>query len=294
MDSTNEFVLGCRIGTSAKIDNNINSKIDKTLYRNISSISDESYPIVGREKELEWMCHRLLCRLKPNILIIGESGVGKTALVEGLAKFTQQFNNEKVKKFKFLEFSAGSLIAETSYRGDFEKKIIELINTVAAHESYVIFIDEAHTLAMTGDIHGGGVDALNMLKPFLTTGKIKCILATTPMEVVHLTKDKAFMRRFSILNLNPLSIDQKRRALKDRWDFLSLFHGVDVDSSYLDFIEKNLLNLENGLDLAFDFSDELLACYSLNSNQCLNLLMKSKLSNFYNTRRFLNEIMFNK
>lgn len=291
MDTTNQFALDCRIGDSSCVNINLN-KVN-SVYRNISSLTNEFSSIVGREMELEWMCHRLLCRLKPNILIIGEPGVGKTSLVEGLAKFSQQSENEKINKLRFLEFSAGSLIADTSFRGDFEKKIIELINEIAIHEFHVIFIDEAHTLAMTGDIHGGGVDALNILKPFLTTGKIKCILATTPEEVAHLATDKAFMRRFGILKLHPLTIEQKKNALRKKGIYLSRFHGVEIDSSFFSFIENNFLKLENGLDLALDFADEVLACFSLNPGLCIYKLMEFKFSIFEKNRRFLNEIKFN-
>ncbi|HRE32316.1 MAG TPA: hypothetical protein PLD88_10115, partial [Candidatus Berkiella sp.] len=96
-----------------------------------------------------------------------------------------------------------------------------LVNHLATNKSHVIFIDEAHALAMTGDVHGGGVDALNLLKPFLTSGKIKCILATTPKELTPLAADKAFMRRFGILQLLHLSKQQMCEALRKKGDYLT-------------------------------------------------------------------------
>lgn len=285
--------LDCRIGKKRSVEisfEGISRDKEDDVFRNLTDLSNDVVSIIGRKDEIQWMCHRLLCRFKPNILLVGDSGVGKTALVEGLAKFAKNSNDNRVNSLQFIEFSAGSLIAGTSYRGDFEKKIINLVNHLAANKSHVIFIDEAHALAMTGDVHGGGVDALNLLKPFLTSGKIKCILATTPKELAPLAADKAFMRRFGILQLQALSKDQMCEALRTKGDYLSKVHGVKIEKTFYLFVEENYINLDHGLDAALDFIDEVLAAFSFDQNQNIHQLMQTSFARFLNERRFLNEL----
>jgi len=263
---------------------------DDDIFRNLTALSNDSSSIIGRDSEINWMCCRLLCRFKPNILLVGDSGVGKTALVEGLAKFASQSRDNRLNSLQFLEFSAGSLIAGTSYRGDFEKKIINLVNRLATNKSHVIFIDEAHALAMTGDVHGGGVDALNLLKPFLTSGKIKCILATTPKEITPLAADRAFMRRFGLLQLQHLSKKQMCEALRKKGDHLCEVHGIKVEDVFYTFVEENYIDSGLGLDSALDFIDEVLAAFSFEEKPNDYDLMQASLARYLNARRFLNEL----
>ncbi|MFA6916567.1 MAG: AAA family ATPase [Parachlamydiales bacterium] len=295
MYNSNDLELDCRIGKKRSVEISFDSASrdkEEDIYRNLTDLSNDLVSIIGREDEIKWMCHRLLCRFKPNILLVGESGVGKTALVEGLAKYAKQSYDNRVNSLQFREFSAGSLIAGTSYRGDFEKKIINLVNHLAANKSHVIFIDEAHALAMTGDIHGGGVDALNLLKPFLTSGEIRCILATTPKELTPLAADKAFMRRFGILQLQPLSKNQMCEALRKKGDYLSKVHNIKIENTFYSFVEENYINLDYGLDSALDFIDEVLAAFSFDQNQSIHQLMQTNFARFLNARRFLNELEF--
>lgn len=143
MYDSNDLQLDCRIGKKRNIEvyfDEVAQDKDNNIFRDLTKFSDESCSIIGREKEIEWMCHRLLCRFKPNILLIGDPGVGKTVLVEGLAKFAKQSQNERINSLNFIEVSAGSLIAGTSYRGDFERKVINLIRRLESDKSYVIFI----------------------------------------------------------------------------------------------------------------------------------------------------------
>lgn len=293
MHKSNDLELDCFISKKRSVDisfEGISRDIEGDVFRNLTDLPNDFVSVVGRKHEIQWMCHRLLCRFKPNILLIGESGVGKTALVEGLAKFAKNSNDNRINSLQFIEFSAGSLIAGTSYRGDFEKKIINLVHQLNVNKSHVIFIDEAHALAMTGDVHGGGIDALNLLKPFLTSGKIKCILATTPKELTPLLADKAFMRRFGILPLKHLSKEQMFEALRKKGDYLSKVHGVGIENTFYLFVEENYINFDHGLDAALDFIDEVLAAFSLDQNQNMHQLMQSTFARFLNTRRFLNEL----
>lgn len=293
MYHSTDLELDCRIGKKRNVEicfEGISSDKEDNVFRNLTDLSNDFVSIIGRENEIKWMCHRLFCRFKPNILLVGDSGVGKTALVEGLAKFSKHSHDDRINSLQFIEFSAGSLIAGTSYRGDFEKKVIDLVNHLATNKTHVIFIDEAHALAMTGDVHGGGVDALNLLKPFLTSGKIKCILATTSKELTPLAADKAFMRRFGILQLQPLSKDQMYEALRKKGDYLSMIHDVRVENTFYSFVEENYINLDHGLDAAIDFIDEVLATFSFDQNQTIHQLMQASFARFLNARRFLNEL----
>lgn len=265
---------------------NLNKKtIDENIVRNLSDLS-ENLPLIGREAEMQWMCQRLLCRFKPNILLLGEPGIGKTALVEGLAAYAKQSTDPRVKRFTFMEFSAGSLIAGTSYRGDFEKKIINLIKYLIQDDRNVIFIDEAHCLAMTGDVQGGGIDALNLLKPFLTSGQIRCIMATTPQEMNLLTSNKAFMRRFAPLYLHPLSRDLMDEAIRKKGEYLQQFHKVSIDESVFLFIEKENFHDKYGLDATIDFLDEIMAAFSM-SKMPLNQIVELAFAKYLNNRRMI-------
>ena len=293
MYSTNNLDVDYRIEKKRSIEisfDELSKKKQNDIFRNLTEQSDDFVSIIGRDNEIQWMCHRLLCRLKPNILLAGESGIGKTALIEGLAKFAKHSPDHRINSLEFLELSAGTLIAGTSYRGDFEKKIINLVNHLADNQSHVIFIDEAHALTMTGDVHGGGIDALNLLKPFLTTGKLKCILATTTQELSSLVVDKAFMRRFGVLQLEKLSKEQMCQALKMKGDYLCSEHGVIVENTFFSFVEDNFIHLDYGLDAALDFMDEVLTALSFNQNQPLHQLMQITYTRFLNSRRYLNEL----
>lgn len=293
MYDSNDLELDCRIGKKRNVEISFDEEArdnENNVFRNLTDLSNDFISIIGREDEIKWMCHRLLCQFKPNILLVGDSGVGKTALVEGLAKFARHSHDNRINCLQFMEFSAGSLIAGTSYRGDFERKIINLMNHLEANKTHVIFIDEAHALAMTGDVHGGGVDALNLLKPFLTSGKIKCILATTPKELVPLAADKAFMRRFGILQLQHLSKEQMYQALRKKGDYLSRAHDVKIENTFYSFVEENYINLDHGLDAALDFIDEVLAAFSFDRKQTIQQLMQISFTRFLNARRFLNEL----
>jgi ATP-dependent Clp protease ATP-binding subunit ClpA len=116
---------------------------------------------------------------------------------------------------------------------------------------------------MTGNIEGG-IDALNLLKPFLTNGQLKCILATTPAEVSLLSKDKAFMRRFSVLRLNHLNLEQQSQAIRIKGKDLFDFHGVKPFLEIFSFVDDFFLRKKIGLDLALDFIDEVLSELSIN------------------------------
>lgn len=279
---------------SVEVDYRINRSEEKTFFdnafRDLSRLSHTFSEIVERDQELEWMSDRLLCKFKPNILIVGESGVGKTALVEGLATYARNATDLRIKNLKFIEFNVGELIAGTSYRGDFEKKIVDLLKFLIQDNHTVLFIDEAHALAMTGDVHGGGVDALNLLKPFLTTGQIRCILASTPQEAQSLTKDRAFMRRFALLNLKTLSSEGIEKALRAKGKYLKHFHNLEFNENIYSFVQKNYIQKNFGLDSAIDFLDEVLASFSRNQEMSMEQIMERVFMRYMTSRSFFDAI----
>ncbi len=155
-------------------------------------------PLIGREEEIERMCHILSRRKKNNPLIIGEAGVGKTALVEGLAyKITAYDVPPNLMKARIFGLDMGALLAGTRYRGDFEERLKNILSEIERVPFGILFIDEIHTIVGAGSTHGGGLDASNLLKPVLTQNRIHCIGATTHKEYRNtFEKDSGLMRRF--------------------------------------------------------------------------------------------------
>jgi ATP-dependent Clp protease ATP-binding subunit ClpA len=161
-------------------------------------------PFIGREEELDRTIQVLCRRLKNNPLHVGDSGVGKTAVTEGLAQRIVADNvPETLKGFSILALDMGALIAGTKYRGDFEERVKRVVEELLKKEKVILFIDEIHTLVGAGAVSGGAMDASNMLKPALTSGKLRCIGSTTHEEYgKFFDKDRALSRRFQKIDIN--------------------------------------------------------------------------------------------
>jgi ATP-dependent Clp protease ATP-binding subunit ClpA len=161
-------------------------------------------PVIGREAELDRTVQVLCRRLKNNPVHVGDSGVGKTAITEGLA---QRIVEGKVpptlKDFLIFSLDMGALVAGTKYRGDFEDRIKRVVEEMLKKQKAILFIDEIHTLVGAGSVSGGALDASNLLKPALTSGKIRCIGSTTHEEYgKFFDKDRALSRRFQKIDIN--------------------------------------------------------------------------------------------
>ena len=228
------------------IDKAKNKKIDK---------------LIGRNNEIERTIQILSRRLKNNPLYVGESGVGKTAIVEGLA--LKIFNKEVPKflhKSVIYQLDLGGLLAGTKYRGDFEERLNKVIKNMSLSKNNILFIDEIHTIVGAGATTGGSMDASNILKPFLSNGQIRCIGSTTYKEYRnYFDKDKAFSRRFQKVDVAEPSIDECFEILKGIRKYYENFHGlkytdealklaIDLASRYI--TEKKLP------DKAIDIIDE--------------------------------------
>ena len=173
-------------------------------------------PLVGRDEELERVVQVLCRRRKNNPLLVGESGVGKTAIAEGLAKrIVDGQVPEVVADAEIFSLDLGALLAGTKYRGDFEKRFKAVLAELKKKENSILFIDEVHTIIGAGAASGGVMDASNLLKPLLTSGQIKCMGSTTYAEYRGIfDKDRALSRRFQKIDVNEPDTDDTYRILK--------------------------------------------------------------------------------
>ena len=173
-------------------------------------------PLVGREKEVERVIQILSRRRKNNPLLVGESGVGKTAIAEGLAKMIVDGEvPDVIKESTVHALDLGALLAGTKYRGDFEKRLKGLLNQLKDTPDQILFIDEIHTIIGVGAASGGGMDASNLLKPLLASGEIRCIGSTTYQEYRGIfDKDRALSRRFQKIDVTEPSVEDTYHILK--------------------------------------------------------------------------------
>ena len=220
-------------------DNNLDNDIDnKVLDKNsIELVSvakkGEIDPVIGRDNEISRVIEILSRRKKNNPILVGEPGVGKTAIAEGLAlQIAQERVPEFLLKAKVFSLDMGSMIAGTKYRGDFEKKLKSLLKEVAKIPNAILFIDEIHTIVGAGSVGGSAMDASNILKPMLANGKLRCIGATTFSEYRNdFSKDKALSRRFAKVDVNEPSIEDSILILEGVKSKYEEYHGVKYSKS---------------------------------------------------------------
>lgn len=169
-----------------------------TVNLNLAAEQGSLDPLVGRSTELDRVCQTLIRRRKNNPLLVGESGVGKTAIAEGLAQMIVKGDApEPLLDFTIYSLDLGGLLAGTKYRGDFEKRLKGLVNELLNHGESILFIDEIHTIIGAGSASGGVMDASNLLKPLLSSGQLRCFGSTTFQEYREIfDKDRALSRRF--------------------------------------------------------------------------------------------------
>ncbi len=192
-------------------------------------------PLVGRDEELKRVVQILLRRRKNNPIFVGDAGVGKTAMAEGLAL---QIANKKVPgpflSTKIFALDMGALLAGTKFRGDFETRLKGVIKEIRDIQGAILFIDEIHTIVGAGATSGGSMDASNILKPVLASGEIRCIGSTTYEEYKnHFEKDKALSRRFQKIDLPEPSLKESLEILKGLKPYYEEFHHVKYMPSAL-------------------------------------------------------------
>ncbi|UCH96190.1 MAG: ATP-dependent Clp protease ATP-binding subunit ClpA [Candidatus Aminicenantes bacterium] len=189
---------------------------------------DEIDPIIGREDILERTIQVLCRRIKNNPVHVGEPGVGKTAITEGLARLIAQDNVPyPLQGAKIYQLDMGGLLAGTKYRGDFEERLKRVLNELLQEEKAILFIDEIHNVVGAGAVSGGSMDASNILKPALSLGKLQCIGSTTYEEYKkHFEKDRALSRRFQKIEIPEPTPDETIDILLGLRDRYEDFHNV--------------------------------------------------------------------
>lgn len=192
-------------------------------------------PIVGRSAEIERTIQVLCRRKKNNPLYVGEPGVGKTALAEGLAlKISEGDVPEVLQGAKVFALDMGAVLAGTRYRGDFEQRFKAIINELKQQENAILFIDEIHTIVGAGAVSGGSMDASNILKPALAAGELRCIGSTTHAEYkAAFDRDRALARRFQRIDINEPTVHETYQILKGLKRFYEQHHGVKYSNESL-------------------------------------------------------------
>ncbi len=185
-------------------------------------------PLIGREAEIERTIQILCRRAKNNPLFVGEPGVGKTAIAEGLARrITEDEVPAVLNDAVIFSLDMGSLLAGTRYRGDFEERVKAVIGEIEEHPGAILFIDEIHTVIGAGATSGGAMDASNLLKPALAQGTLRCIGSTTYKEYrSYFEKDRALLRRFQKIDVNEPSVEDAIKIMKGLKPYFEDFHGV--------------------------------------------------------------------
>ncbi len=185
-------------------------------------------PLIGRGPEVE-RCIQILCRrTKNNPLLVGDPGVGKTAIAEGLArKIVTGDVPEVLAEATIFSLDMGSLLAGTRYRGDFEERVKQVVKELEAHPNAILFIDEIHTVIGAGATSGGAMDASNLLKPALASGSLRCMGSTTYKEFrQHFEKDRALVRRFQKIDVNEPTIEDTIKILRGLKSYYETFHRL--------------------------------------------------------------------
>lgn len=244
----------------------------KKYSKNLVELAKEGKidPVIGRAEEIERVSEILCRRKKNNPILIGEPGVGKTAIAEGIAlQIAQKKAPKALHNAQIFALDIGDMVAGSKYRGDFEKRLKGVLNEVVQIENAVLFIDEIHTIVGAGSTSGGSLDASNLLKPALASGSLRCIGATTYSEYkMHFDKDKALSRRFSKVEVDEPSLLDSYAIIKELAPIYEKYHHISyspealkacVDLSHRYISEKFLP------DKAIDIMDEVGANYKIHA-----------------------------
>lgn len=283
-----------------KISNSISHNIELKYINNISKNTNDE-KIFGREKELNDLIEVLCRKNKSNAILIGEAGVGKTAIVEALA---QKIKSDDVplelKNKEIISVNMASLVSGTRYRGEFEEKLENLIKEFENNDNYILFIDEIHTLLGAGASEGS-IDAANIFKPYLARNSIKCIGATTINEYNNSIKnDKALNRRFQIILINEPDTNETKKILLSTKKYYEKYHNVKINDKLIDEIiklSKEYIPDKKEPDRSLDILDKACTKLKLSNNDfdVNNLLEKKKyylkLNDYNKAKEFESKIL---
>jgi ATP-dependent Clp protease ATP-binding subunit ClpA len=239
-----------------------NSPLDNyTQNLNALALAGKIDPLIGRDKELERVIQTLCRRRKNNPLLVGEAGVGKTAIAEGLARrIVEATVPDLLSKCIVYALDMGALLAGTKYRGDFEQRLKAVLKQLVDNPNAILFIDEIHTVIGAGAASGGTLDASNLLKPVLSTGQLKCIGATTYNEYRGVfEKDHALSRRFQKIDVIEPSVEETVEILKGLKTRFEAHHSVKYTANALSTaaeLSARYINDRHLPDKAIDVIDE--------------------------------------
>ncbi len=256
------------IETSSALDENEGALAQYAINLIVQAREGKIDPVIGRVNEIERSIQTLCRRKKNNPLLIGEPGVGKTAIAEGLAlRIVSGDVPAILEDAEIFALDLGAMLAGTKYRGDFEKRLKAVMDEAEAHPNAILFIDEIHTIVGAGAVGGGSMDASNQLKPALASGKIKCMGATTHAEYRNVfEKDRALSRRFARIEVGEPSPEESfliLRGLRERYE---RHHGVKyTDKALRSAVELSKKYITDRFlpDVAIDLIDEAGASFHL-------------------------------
>ena len=235
-------------------------------------------PVIGRDKEIDRAIEILARRKKNNPILLGETGVGKTTIVEGLAlKIANDDIPDFLKDTQIYSLDMSSIVAGTKYRGDFEKKLKKIIKELSNKNNVILFLDEIHTVVGAGSTSGSAMDASNILKPILTNGKIKFIGATTYEEYKNtIGTNKAFSRRFSKVDIKEPSVEDCISILNGIKNRYEEFHNVSYSAKSLEVavnLSKRFITDKFLPDSAIDIIDEVGATKKLKTKNSKKIVI---------------------
>lgn len=261
-------------GKDIKIEKKKLTPILDDLGRDLTKLAEENKlsPLIGREDEIGRLIQTLSRKTKNNPVLIGKAGVGKTVIVEGLAKWIIAGKvPSEFQAIRIIEITATSLVAGTKYRGDFEERLQKIIEEARQSENIILFMDEIHTLMGAGDTRNGTLDAANILKPALARGEIRCIGATTIAEYQrHIERDAALERRFQPVMVSEPSYSECLDMLRGTKTNFESHHNVIIQDDALEAaVDLSIKHLTDRQlpDKAFDLIDEACAWVRLKKTE---------------------------
>jgi ATP-dependent Clp protease ATP-binding subunit ClpA len=257
------------IGKSTKTENKNKNAAEKLLKEycinmNVEAKNGNVDPLIGRNKEVEKLAQILARRKKRNAILVGDPGVGKTAIVEGLArKIIEKTVPHTLENATVYSLDMGALMAGTKYRGDFEERLKNVIDVLESKDDIVLFIDEIHTVVGAGAAGQSNMDMANLLKPALTRGKLQVIGSTTYEEYRETVEpDRALARRFTKLDVREMSPDDCKIMLRALMPQYELYHEIQVDDAALDaVVDLSVTHMHDKFlpDKAIDILDSAMA-----------------------------------
>lgn len=274
------------LGKNNKSETKIKNSAEKILNEFCINLNEEAKnlkidPLIGRNREVEKLTQILARRKKRNAILVGEPGVGKTAIVEGLArKIFEKTVPHTLKDCIIYSLDMGAMMAGTKYRGDFEERVKQVIDVLEARTDAILFIDEIHTMVGAGAAGNSNTDMANLLKPALTRGKVQIIGSTTYEEYREsIEPERALARRFTKLDVVEMSPEDCKNMLHCVMPEYEKYHGIDVESDAIDaVVDLTVKHMHDKFlpDKAIDILDSAMAKAKVDSRETLVTLFHVK------------------